>query len=131
MGVRYHGGGAVGQDGLHEFLGAHQGTLQMDVGVQEAGQDDAPRHVRLRFAVVLSHAHDQALGHGDVVGAQLAGEHVDVGGVLQHQVRRLPARRRGDDAALLDEFPVDLSRVALSHQYHSFLQLDSYLIHLY
>ena len=58
MGIGDDGGGAVGQHGLHELLGGDQGALQMDVGVQEAGEDDLPRAVLLHGAGVLAHAHD-------------------------------------------------------------------------
>ena len=87
----------------------------MDVGVQEAGEHNLPGHVILRRAGVFPHAHDQALRHGDVGGAEPVGEYVDVDGVFQHQICRLPSGGGLDDAALFHEFPVDLARVALRH----------------
>ena len=116
MGVRHHGGGAVGQHGLHEFLGGDQGALQVDVGVQKTGEDDAAGAVHLHSAGVAAHAHDEPLRHGDVGGAELVGEHIDVGGIFQDQVRRLPPGGRVDDAALFQQLPVDLARVALRHK---------------
>ena len=116
VGVGDDGGGAVGQHGLHELLGGDQGALQMDVGVQEAGEDDLAGAVLLHGAGVLAHAHNQPLCHGDVGVAELVGEDVDIGGVLQHQVRRLPPGGGVDDAALFQQLPVDLASVALRHR---------------
>ena len=56
----------------------------MDVGVQEAGENDLPGAVLLHRTGVGAHAYDEALGHGNVCVAQLVGKHVDVGGVFQH-----------------------------------------------
>ena len=121
MGVGDDGGGAVGQHGLHELLGRDQGALQMDVGIQKAGQDDFTRAVLLYRAGVLAHAHDQPLCHGDVRMTELVGEDVDIGGVLQHQVRRLPPGGGVDDAALFQQLPVDLASVALRHRTTPFI----------
>ena len=90
--------------------------VEMDVGVQEAGEDDLAGAVLLHGAGVLAHAHDQPLCHGDVGVAELVGEDVDIGGVLQHQVRRLPPGGGVDDAALFQQLPVDLASVALRHR---------------
>ena len=51
-----------------------------------------------------------------VGGAELVGEHVDVGGAFQYQVRFLPAGGCVDDAALFQQLPVDLARVTLRHR---------------
>ena len=116
VGVRHHGGGAVGQHRLYELLGTDQGALQMDVGVQKARQHDPAGAVLLHLAAVLAHAHDEPFRHGDVGGAELVGEHVDVGGVFQYQIRFLPAGGCVDDAALFQQLPVDLARVTLRHR---------------
>ncbi len=115
MGIGDHGGGAVGENRLHKLPGGDQGTLQMDMGIQEAGEDDLSGAVHLRRAGVLSHANDESLRHGDVGGTELVGEYVDIGGVFQHQVRSFPSGGSFDDAALFQQFPVDLTRVTLRH----------------
>ena len=115
VGVRHHGGGAVGQDGLHKLRGADQGAFQVDVGVQKAGEDDFAGAVHFLPAMVAAHAHDEALCHGDVHVGQLIGEHIDEGGVFQHQVRRLPPGGGRDDPLLFQQLPVDLSCIAFRH----------------
>ena len=85
----------------------------MDVGVHKARQHDLAGDVHLHVAVVFAHAHDQALGHGDIRLTQLVGEHVHIGGVLQHQIRRAAARRHLDDVELLIQLAVDLAGIAL------------------
>ena len=113
VGVGDDGGGAVGQHRTGEFAGAHQRAFQMDVGVHKARQHDLAGNVHLHVAMVLAHAHDQALGHGDVRLTQLIGKHVDVGGVFQHQIGRAAARRHLDDVQLLVQLAVDLAGIAL------------------
>ena len=120
MGIGDDRGGAVGQDGLHELPGADQRAFQVDVGVQEAGENDFSGAVLFHRAGVGAHAHDEALRHGDIRRAELVGKHIDVGGVFQHQVRRFPARRRVDDAALFQQLAVDFAGVAFRHKNHSF-----------
>ena len=93
----------------------------MNVGVDEARQNDLAAYVRLHLAVVFAHAHNEPLGHGDVPAAQLVGEHVDVCSVFQHQVRRDPARRHVDDMELLVELAVDFPCVAFLHSHDEIL----------
>ena len=116
MGVGDDGGGAVGQDRFHELPGRDQGAFQVDVGVQKAGEDDLACHIGLHRAGVGAHAHDEALCHGNVRRAELVCEHIDIGGVFQHQVRRFPARRRVDNAPLFQQLAVDFARVAFRHR---------------
>ena len=71
VGVRHHGGGAVGQHGPDKLLGGHQGALQMDMGIQKTGKDDLSGHIHFLGSAVLAHAYDQPLRHGDVGGAEL------------------------------------------------------------
>ena len=112
MGVGDDSGGAVGQHRLGKLRGTDQGTLQMDVGIHKAGEDDLAAHIYFCIAAVFTHAHDQTLGHGDVAVTQLIGEYIDIGGIFQHQVRRAPARRHIDDMELLIELTVDLAGIA-------------------
>ena len=114
MGVRDDGGGAVGQDGLDKLPGGDHGALQVDVGVNEPGQDNPAGHVHLRLPAVLAHAHDQPLRHGDVAVTDLVAEHVDVGGVFQHQIRLLPACRHLHNPQFLVQLAVDSAGIALS-----------------
>jgi hypothetical protein len=86
------------------------------VGVQESRQNDLAGAVHLHLAAVLAHAHDEPFRHGDVGGAQLVGEHIDVSGVFQHQIRFLPPGGRVDDPTLFQQLPVDLARVTLRHR---------------
>ena len=64
----------------------------MNVGIQETGENDLAGAVHLRPALIASHAHDQTFRHGNVHGGQFIGEHVDKGGVFQHQVGLFTAR---------------------------------------
>jgi hypothetical protein len=114
MGIGDDGGGAVGQHGLDELTGGDHGALQMDVGVDEAGEDDLSGHVVLLMAAVLPHAHDEPLRHGDVSMAELTGEDVDVGGVFQYQVRFFPSGGHLHDPQLFAQLAVDPAGIALS-----------------
>ena len=98
----------------------------MDVGVHEAGQHDLAADIHLLDAVVCAHAHDKPLRHGDIPVAQLVGEYVDVGGVFQHQICRLPPGSHGDDPQFFVELTVDLSGIALFHR-HIFRLLSGHL----
>ena len=82
----------------------------MDVGIQETGENDLAGAVHLRPALIASHAHD-----GNVHGGQFIGEHVDKGGVFQHQIRRLPSGGGRDDPLLFQQLSVDLSSIAFRH----------------
>ena len=82
VGIGDNGGGAVGKDRLGKLRGAHQGTLQMDMCVQEAGQHDLAGDIHFHLAVIFAHAHDEPLRHGDVALAELIGENVDIGGIF-------------------------------------------------
>ena len=113
MGVHDDSGRAMGQHGPGELAGGDHGALQVDVGVNKSGQDDPAGHVHLRLPAVLAHTHNQSLRHGDVAVANLAAEHIDVGGVLQHQIGPLPARRHLHNPQLLVQLPVDPAGVAL------------------
>ena len=115
VGIRYHRGGSVRQDGLHELRGADQGAFQMNVGIQETGENDLAGAVHLRPALIASHAHDQTFRHSNVHGGQFIGEHVDKGGVFQHQIRRLPPGGGRDDPLLFQQLSVDLSSIAFRH----------------
>ena len=121
VGVGDDGGGAVGQNSLGKLLGAHQGALQMDMGINEARQHDLAGDVGLHPAAILSHAHNEPLCHGNIPAAQLVGKHIDIGGVFQHQVRRDPARRHIDDMELLVELAVDLPCVTFLHSHSHIL----------
>ena len=132
MGIGDDGGGAVGQYRLDKLPGGDHGALQMDVGVDEAGQYDFARHVDFLDAAVLAHAHDEPLRHGDVPAADLVAEYVDIGGVFQHQVGLLPARGHLHDPQLLVQFPIDLAGVALSsHAVPSFLSEAAHTIYIW
>ena len=85
------------------------------MGIQESRKDDFPGAVHLLRSEIVSHAHNEPLRHGDVSGAELIGEHVDVDGVFQHQVRRLPSGGGLNDAAFFHQLPVNLARIALRH----------------
>ena len=113
VGVGDDGGGAMGQHRLGKLRGTDQGTLQMDVGVHKAGEDDLTAHIYLCIAAVFTHAYDQPLGHGDVAVTQLIGEYIDIGGVFQHQVGLFTAGGHGDDPQLFRQLPVDLAGIAL------------------
>ena len=89
MGIGDDGGGAVGNHRPGKGRGRHQGALQVNVRVDKAGGDHLAGDVHLLDAAVIAHAHHQAAHHGDIALAQLVGEHVDIGGVLQHQVSLL------------------------------------------
>ena len=116
MGIRHHGGGAVGQHRLDEFLRAHQRTLQMDVSVQKARQDDLAGHIHFFVAGILSHTYNEAFRHSDIGSAEGVGKYIDVGGVFQHQIRRFPSGGGIDDAPLFQQLPVDLARITLRHR---------------
>ena len=117
VGVGDDRGGAVGQHGLGKLCGTDQRALQMDVGVHEAGQHDLAADIHLLDAVVCAHAHDKPLRHGDIPVAQLVGEYVDVGGVFQHQICRLPPGSHGDDPQFFVELTVDLSGIAFLYRH--------------
>ena len=86
------GGRAVRNDGVRKLLGGDERALKMDVRIDKAGQNKLAAHVDLRFAlVVLAHAGDQALRHGDVAMAQLVAEYVYIRRVFEHEVGLLPA----------------------------------------
>ena len=118
VGVSDDGGGAVGNYRPGEFSGAHQAGFQMDVGIDESGADDPASHIHFPDAVIASQTHDEAMGNGDVLGHQLSGKHIHIGGVFQHQIRFFPAGRHIDDLLLLDQLPADLAGPAflLSHR---------------
>ena len=80
----------MGQHRFGKLRGTDQGTLQMNVGVHKAGEDDLTAHIYLCIAAVFTHAHDQTLRYGNVAGVQLPGKHVDIGGVFQNQIGFLP-----------------------------------------
>ena len=83
----------------------------MNVGVHKAGEDDLTAHIYLCIAAVFTHAHDQALGHGDVAVTQLIGEYIDIGGVFQHQVRWFPSSGGFQNAALFQQLAHDIAEV--------------------
>ena len=115
------GGGAVGQHRLDELPGGNHGALQVDVGIDKAGKDQPAGHIVLRLPAVLTHAHDQPLRHGNIPMTELAGEHIDVDGVFQHQIGLLPARGHLDDPQLLAQLAVNPASVAFSsHKRSSF-----------
>ena len=87
----------------------------MNVGIQKTGKNDLAGAVHLRPALIASHAHDQTFRHGNVHGGQFIGEHVDKGGVFQHQIRRLPSGGGRDDPLLFQQLSVDLSSIAFRH----------------
>ena len=89
----------------------------MDVGVHKARQHDLAADIYLLRAVIFAHAYDESLRHGDVAVTQLVGEHVDVGGVFQYQIRRLPSGGHGDDPQLLVELTVDLAGIAFLYRH--------------
>ena len=124
VGIGHNGGGAVGQDGLHEFCGADQRTFQMDVGIQKTGEDDFAGAVHFLPAVVAAHADNETLCHGDVHVGQLVGKHIDKGGVLQHQIRRLPPGGGSDDPLLFQQLSVDLSCIAFRHSTTPFTKFN-------
>ena len=123
VGIGDDSGGAVGQDRLGKLRGAHQGALQMDMRIQEAGQHDLAGDIHLHLAVILAHAHDEPLRHGDVALAELVGENVNIGGVFQHQVGRDAAGGHVDDMELFVELAVDLAGIAFFHG-HNFVLLS-------
>ena len=85
----------------------------MDVRVDKAGQHELAAHVDLdRALVMLAHARDQPLGHGDVTMTELVAEDVHIGRVLEHKVGLLPSRGHLDDVELLVQLAVDLACVA-------------------
>ena len=117
VGIGDDRGGAVGQHGLGKLRGTHQRAFQMDVGVHKARQHDLAADIYLLRAVIFAHAYDESLRHGDVAVTQLVGEHVDVGGVFQYQIRRLPSSGHGDDPQLLVELTVDLAGIAFLYRH--------------
>ena len=117
VGVGDDGGGTVGQNGLCKLRGAHQGALQMDVGIQEAGQHNLAGDIQLHLAVVLAHAHNESLGHSNVAAAQLIGKDIDIGGVFQHQIGGHTPGSHINDMELLVQLTVDFSGIALFHRH--------------
>ncbi len=104
--------GAVRDDGVGKFLRGDERALQVDVRIDEAGQHELAAHVDLDLALVmLAHAGDQTLGHGNVAMAELVAEDVHVGRVFQNKVGLLPPRSHLDDVELLVQLAVDLARV--------------------
>lgn len=101
-----------GEDSLGKLRGADQRALQVNVRVQKARQNDLTGYIHLHLPVVFAHAHDEPLGHGDIALAQLVGEDVDIGGVLQYQIGGYAAGGHIDHMELLVELPVDLAGIA-------------------
>ena len=124
MGVGDNGGSAVGQNCLDELLGGDHGALQMDMGVNEPGQDDPSGHVHLCFPAVHAHPHNEPLCNGNIAMTDLVAEYVDIGGIFQHQISLFPARRHLHNPQFLAHLPVDFAGVAFSsHTLPSFLPL--------
>ena len=63
VGVGDDSGGAVGQHRLGKLRGTDQGTLQMDVGVHKAGEDDLAAHIYLCIAAVFTMRHRRDTAH--------------------------------------------------------------------
>jgi len=85
----------------------------VDVRIDKAGQHELAAHVDLHCSLVmLAHARDQPLGHGNVAMAQLVAEDVHIGCILEHKVGLLPPRGHLDDVELLVQLAVDLACVA-------------------
>ena len=124
VGVRHNGGGAVGQNCLHKLFGGNHGALQVDMGVNKAREDQLAAHVELRLTAVRAHTYNQPLRHGNVPMAELIGEYVDIGCVLQHQVSLFPACGHLDDPQFLIQLAVDPAGIALfSHNDPPFLSV--------
>ena len=116
------GGRSVRNDGVGELLRGNERAFQVDVCIDKAGQHELAAHIDLHFAlVVLAHARDEALGHGDIAMAQLIAEDVHIRRVLEHEVSLLPPRGHLDNVELLVQLAVDLACVAfpVCHAYSS------------
>ena len=122
VGVTDDGSGAVGQYGFDEFTGGDHGALQMDMSIDKAGQYDLAGHIYFLLAGVGTHTHDQPLRHGNVTVTDLVAEHIDIGGIFQHQISLLPSGGHLHDPQLFVELSVDFAGIALScHAEPSFL----------
>ena len=99
--------------GIGKLLRGDERALQVDVRIDKAGQHKLAAHVDLRFPLVmLAHAGDQPLGHGNVAVTQLVAEDVHIGRVFENKVGLLPSRGHLDDVQLLVQLAVDLACIA-------------------
>ena len=88
MGVGDEGGGAPGQHlGGKQPRGDHR-RLDVQVGVDKAGDYIAAGKIDLLLASILAHADDGVAADGDVAGQYLAGKDVEHPGVFEHQLGR-------------------------------------------
>ena len=93
VGVRDDGGRSrLGKD-LGELPRRGHAGFYVDMGVDEAGDDEPPRAVDLTKARVAADPHDGAAADGNVCGEKLLCEHVQDGPALQDEVGGLPAQR--------------------------------------
>ena len=100
---------------------ADQAGLQMNMGIDKTGTDDFPRHVHFLDTVIAAQTHNEAMGNGDILSHQFSGEHIDIGGVFQHQVCLLSACCHINDLLLLNQFPVDFAGPAFLRCHKRFL----------
>jgi len=86
------GGDAIGEDAAVEFVRRDQRAFDVQVGIDEARDDDAAGDFNLGFAdVVAAGADDAVAAEGDVGGNELAGDEVEEASALQDDVGRTAA----------------------------------------
>ena len=101
----------------------------MDVRVHKTGQHELAAHIDFDLAaVILTHAGDQSIGYGDVPVAELVAEHVDIGGIFQHQIRLCTTGGHLDHMQLFVELSVDLARIAFLVCHTQFLLISSKIL---
>ena len=121
VGVSDHGGGAVSQNSLGKLLGVDQGALQMNMGIQKAGQHDLAGYIHFLYAAVFAHTHDQTFGNSNVTMAQLVGKYIHIGGIFQHQIGFLAAGSNLNDVQLFIQLTVDFTGITLFHRHRQAL----------
>ena len=86
------GGDAIGQNAAVELVRGDERAFDMQVRIDETGDDDAAGDVDLGRAGIAAAGADDALpAERDVGGDELAGDEVEEAPALQHDVGRLAA----------------------------------------
>ena len=109
MGIGDDGGSAVGNHRPGKFAGGDQAGFQMNVGIDEAGADHLAGHIHFFHAIVSTQTHNESFCNGDVAFFQSAGKDIDVGGVLQNQIRFFQTGGHTDDVLFPDQPAVDFT----------------------
>ena len=98
VGVGDDGGDAVRHDGAGKLRGGRHRGFDVDVRVDEAGDEIVAVQVERRFAgVACPYSGDGLPGNGDVDIQHFAGEDVDHAGIGEQQVGGFVAPRDGED----------------------------------